>query len=385
MNAKYYKSFVTLLTAFCTHISSAAEIQWIQPEGASAPTRVIASDVDGWRHTDSTFAKEWKSCLKVYVVTDGFPPNEKPPSVLGSCERSGAAITFTPRFPFSNKVTYRAEFQLPKSDTDSDNLYQRKIHSTWIPSQGAKAPNTEVTQIYPTANYLPENLLKFYLTFSNPMSGGHVYDHIHLYNELDQEVELPFLELEEELWDDTMMRLTLFIDPGRIKRGVKPLEEIGPSLVNGERFRLVIDEDWKDASGVALKRAMTKNFHVTEPDREAIDPVKWKIIAPKPDTCDALVIKFGESLDFALAQRLIEIVSSGGDWIDGSKRLEANETELHFKPDSHWKEGDYTVHVQMILEDLAGNSIGKSFEVDVFDDVRRRIHSESMNRNFRVW
>ena len=129
---------------------------------------------------------------------------------------------------------------------------------------------------------------------------------------------------------------------------------------------------------------MTKNFHVTEPDREAIDPVKWKIIAPKPDTSDALVIKFGESLDFALAQRLIEIVSSEGDWIDGSKRLEANETELHFKPDSHWKEGDYTVHVQMILEDLAGNSIGKSFEVDVFDDVQRRIHSETMDRSFRV-
>ena len=181
-----------------------------------------------------------------------------------------------------------------------------------------------------------------------------------------------------------MMRLTLFIDPGRIKRGVKPLEEIGPSLVNGERFRLVIDEDWKDASGIALKRAMEKSFHVIQPDRQAIDPIKWKIIAPKPDTCDALVIKFGESLDFALAQRLIEIFSSEGDWINGSKRLESNETELHFKPDSHWKKGDYTARVQMILEDLAGNNIGKSFEVDVFDDVQRRVYSKSTDRNFSV-
>ena len=384
MNAKHYKPFVTLLTVFCTHTLSAVEIQWIQPEGASAPARVIASEIDGLSHPGSTFAKGWKSYLKVYVVTDAFLSNEKPPPVLGSCELSGAAITFTPRFPFSNRVTYRAEFQLPESHTESDNLYERKIHSTWIPGQEKKAPNTEITQVYPTADYLPENLLKFYLTFSNPMSGGYVYDHIHLYNELDQEVELPFLELEEELWDDAMMRLTLFIDPGRIKRGVKPLGEIGPSLVNGERFRLVIDEDWKDASGIALKRAMEKSFHVIQPDRQAIDPIKWKIIAPKPDTCDALVIKFGESLDFALAQRLIEIFSSEGDWINGSKRLESNETELHFKPDSHWKKGDYTARVQMILEDLAGNNIGKSFEVDVFDDVQRRVYSKSTDRNFSV-
>ena len=129
---------------------------------------------------------------------------------------------------------------------------------------------------------------------------------------------------------------------------------------------------------------MTKSFHVIQPDRQAIDPIRWEIIAPKSDSRDALVVKFGESLDFALAQRLIEIFSSEGDWINGSKQLEANETELHFKPNNHWKKGDYTARVQMILEDLAGNNIGKSFEVDVFDDVQRRIHSKSTDRNFSV-
>ena len=73
---------------------------------------------------------------------------------------------------------------------------------------------------------------------------------------------------------------------------------------------------------------MTKSFRVIQPDRQAIDPIRWEIIAPKSDSRDALVVKFGESLDFALAQRLIEIFSSEGDWIDGSKQLEANETEL---------------------------------------------------------
>jgi hypothetical protein len=80
------------------------------------------------------------------------------------------------------------------------------------------------------------------------MSRGHSYDYIHLLDDTGKEVELPFLELDEELWDPAMKRLTLFIDPGRIKRGVRPLEEVGPSLQEGKRFTLVIDREWKDAT-----------------------------------------------------------------------------------------------------------------------------------------
>jgi len=61
-------------------------------------------------------------------------------------------------------------------------------------------------------------------------------------------VELPFLEIDEELWNPQMTRLTLFIDPGRIKRGVQPLEEIGPVLENGKHYALIIDAAWQDSS-----------------------------------------------------------------------------------------------------------------------------------------
>jgi hypothetical protein len=50
-----------------------------------------------------------------------------------------------------------------------------------------------------------------------------------------------------------MMRLTLFIDPGRIKRGVLPLEEVGPALEEGKRYTLMIDRDLKDGTGNPLK------------------------------------------------------------------------------------------------------------------------------------
>ena len=43
-----------------------------------------------------------------------------------------------------------------------------------------RKPTTVVAQVYPTANHLPENLLKFYLHFSAPMSQGDCYRHIKL-------------------------------------------------------------------------------------------------------------------------------------------------------------------------------------------------------------
>jgi len=33
------------------------------------------------------------------------------------------------------------------------------------------------------------------------MQRGHIYDYIHLRNEAGQNVELPFLEIDEELWN----------------------------------------------------------------------------------------------------------------------------------------------------------------------------------------
>ena len=51
----------------------------------------------------------------------------------------------------------------------------------------------------------------------------------------------PFLELDEELWSPDGTRFTLIFDPGRIKRGLKPREEVGPVLEAGKSYSLVID------------------------------------------------------------------------------------------------------------------------------------------------
>jgi hypothetical protein len=164
---------------------------------------------------------------------------------------------------------------------------------------------TVVSAIHPTADALPANLLKFYLQFTAPMSRGHSYDHLHLRDAAGREVQQPFLELDEELWNPAMTRLTLLLDPGRIKRGVLPLEEVGSSLEPGRRYALVVDRDWHDAAGNPLRESFTKTFSVGPDDREPPDPARWQLRPPPATSRDALQITFPEPMDHALAERLI--------------------------------------------------------------------------------
>ena len=85
-----------------------------------------------------------------------------------------------------------------------------------------------VVAVYPSSATLPENQLRFYLHFSAPMSRGEVYQHLQLLDQDGKPIVLPFLEIGEELWDTTGQRLTLLIDPGRIKRGLCRASSLAP-------------------------------------------------------------------------------------------------------------------------------------------------------------
>ena len=298
--------------------------------------------------------------LKVYALTDASAANDGAPSMAGDLRVEAGALVFEPQFPPQPGVTYRAIVQVGGKPLTADFT---------VPARRPAAA-TVVTQIYPTADKLPENLLKFYVHFSAPMRRGHIYEHIRLLEEWGKEIELPFLEIDEELWDPTMTRLTLFIDPGRIKRGVQPLEEVGPALVAGKRFRLVIDDKWRDAVGQTLARPFEKRFEVGPPDRDAPDHETWKLHPPAAGPAAPLVITFGEPMDHALAQRLIRVVDGDGKAVVGKSELDDGEKRWTFVPETIWRRGRYAAVVQTTIEDLAGNNIGKPFEVDLAEGAR---------------
>jgi hypothetical protein len=179
--------------------------------------------------------------LQVYVV--GVPGA---PSLLGVTSAAANRLRFEPRYPLEPGMRYRVELHRAGAPPVVEIIEVPAVH------HGAP---TRLEAIYPSADQLPENLLRVYLHFSAPMSRGEAYSHISLVDDATGEpVELPFLELEQELWDPAGQRLTVLFDPGRIKRGLVPNVEAGLPLVPGRSYRLVISADWLDAHRRPLDR-----------------------------------------------------------------------------------------------------------------------------------
>jgi hypothetical protein len=326
---------------------------------------------------------QWQRLLSVYSE----PQNERGPGslppMLGVYRVESGVLRFEPQFPLEPGIVYRAIFRparLPGGGNPADG------EVTSLFQLPANKPNlsTTVKMVYPSAGVVPENLLKFYLHFSAAMSRGRIYEHIQLRDEAGKPIELPFLEIDEELWDPTMTRLTLFLDPGRIKRGVRPLEEVGPALEAGKSYTLVIGSELKDGSGNPLKETFRKDFKVGPPDRNPPDPATWKIQSPQAGTREPLAVAFADSMDHALALRLLTVISESGESIDGKATLEDQERRWIFTPGNPWRRGTHRLVIQTTLEDLAGNNIGKPFDVDLFEGVQRRLTTSNVKIPFEV-
>lgn len=364
---------------------------------------------------------EWNALLAVFVVPDGVAPdgapadnNKRPsvsneskspqdhlltdrPAVLGAHRVAGGVLRFEPQYPLQPGLAYDVVLdlsRLPRANAAGVASQEASAPATVSPiapvTQRLLVPKpptvatTIVEQVYPSANELPENLLKFYLHFSAPMSRGEAYRRVHLLDSAGREVQWPFLELDEELWDPAGKRFTLFFDPGRVKRELVPRLEMGPALVEGEKYTLVIDKDWLDATGNQLRETFRKEFRVTAPDDKPPTPDTWKITPPAAGTSTPLEVVFPEALDHALLTRQLWVENEHGEVVAGVNKTAEAETRWQFTPQTTWQPGKYRIQVDTTLEDLAGNSIGRPFEIDVFNSVERRVEPKRVAIPFEV-
>jgi hypothetical protein len=332
----------------------------------------------------------WATFLAVTVEDGAAGPAGRPP-LLGTYRVEADVVRFVPRFPLERGLRYRAEFGParllaaldPSKSAGSGPAGDRPLVATIALRKPPAEAQVVVAQVQPEASTLPENLLKFYIHFSAPMSRGDAYQYLHLLDERGREVRAPFLELGEELWDPSGTRFTLFLDPGRIKRGLRPREEMGPILQQGRSYTLVIDRAWPDAEGRPLRDSYRKPFRAGPPDERPPDPASWTIAPPAAGTADPLVLTFPEPLDHALLHRLIAVAGPGGEAVRGRVAVEQAGTRWRFTPERPWAAGDHRIVIDTALEDLAGNSVGRPFEVDVFDTITRQAKAEHVSLSFR--
>ncbi len=300
---------------------------------------------------------------------------ETSPSILGASSVDSGELVFTPRFP----VQLGAEYViLVQPDPDAEPRSFRIV----IP--GESELRTEVVNFFPSADQLPENTLRFYVQFSAPMQKGDIYRYIRLKEVGGKDVELPFLEIEQEFWSRDSKRLTLLLDPGRIKRGLKPREEMGPVLAAGKTYELIIDQNWTDASGHELGKEFAKRFQVIAEDHTQPDPATWKIAVPTVGSREPLQILFPGPLDHAMLFLAINVVDSGSNDVMGVVTVSEQEKKWSLLPIQNWKPGSYKISVSKDLEDNSGNSIGRPFDVDLFEKTESPESTPMVELEFEI-
>ncbi|MFO0909726.1 MAG: hypothetical protein U0794_15495 [Isosphaeraceae bacterium] len=323
--------------------------------------------------------------FRIYALTGNAEVTPETAPLLGSVGFAGGVARFTSRFPIEAGVRYAV--RLDGLDGKVPDRSQRPSYAYFSvppPTSNAPLPPARVVRVAPSAGVLPENLLKFYVEFSAPMSRGEAYEHLSLLDAAGKAIDLPFLELGEELWDSRQTRFTVLFDPGRIKTGLKPRDEAGPVLVAGKTYTLVIDPRWNDAYGRPLAAGFKKTFRVGPADMTPPDPATWTLKPAPAGGRDALVVAFPEPLDRGLLGRLLAVNGPDGRQVAGQTTVADDERSWSFVPSAPWAEGAYQLRVGRELEDLAGNSIGRPFEIDVFEKVDRKVVSEVVSVPFKV-
>jgi hypothetical protein len=157
----------------------------------------------------------------------------------------------------------------------------------------------------------------------------------------------------------------------------------GSAIVEGRRYTLVIDKELRDASGAELAEAFRKEFRGGPALRLGIDLKEWKITSPQANSRAALQIDFPRPLDQALLEHVIHVHGPAGA-IAGSVNIDAHETRWRFTPSEPWLAGAHSLVIDMALEDLAGNRIGRPFDVDLINHPAERITAETTSVPFVI-
>jgi hypothetical protein len=280
----------------------------------------------------------------VVVSVDGSEFN-----VLGTIDVTNGETTFTPAVPFERGQTYKV-------------TCAGKHYSFTIPTNPASSAPRLVAS-YPSCETVPENLLKIYLQFDQPMVEGKSSQYVVLWDETTRDtVRGAFLDLQPELWNEDQTVLTLWLDPGRIKRDLIPNKTLGAVLVKDHIYKLSVSPLWRSKDGIPLDSSYVRKFLTVGRDAGKPDVATWIVSASKSH----VMIDLHESLDWSLLGSVFTL-RTGDEKIAVTISTNECERQISLIPVEMLQAGEYTIEVESRLEDLAGNNLNRLFETDVTD------------------
>jgi hypothetical protein len=354
--------FLSILMVFetgCSKIDPKIEI----PEGNES---VI---IKGWTPSESELNEPEIIDLRVWDETQQLAMQTR---IEGDLMISNDKMSiFYPVFPLEVNTTYQLRIQ-------ASNLNITKIIS--IPDKERK--QSYVTKIYPSADTLPENLLRMYVCFSQAMKTKGAIEYIKLYDENGHEITKAIFRNVFELWDADQKRLTILFDPARVKTGLRANLENGRALQKGKKYELIVEQA-EDIYGNPIQAPFKKSFVVASVDLTIPDIKQWKLAIPHSHSREKFQISFPEILDHSSLSQRIYIKDPFGKFISGKIKIINKEKQWQLIPDTNWIPGEYTLQVNARLEDPAGNNLNGLFDHKI-GSLKNEKEGEIISLNFKV-
>ncbi|MEM6927819.1 MAG: hypothetical protein AAF602_12880 [Myxococcota bacterium] len=296
--------------------------------------------------------------------------------VSGSMREGPRGPAFHPTFPFTPGLSYVVESG-------------ECTASFTVPEVAATAPR--VVSVLPSTPELPENVLRFYVTFSRPMAEGDFLSHLRLERvDTGEELTGVFFDNIHELWSADRTRITLLVDPGRVKTGLRAHDERGRAFEAGGTYRLRVRPTWRSLQGQPLSAEFVHDFGASAEDREPVDPGTWSLQLPPAGGRDPLRVDFGEAVDHVSVHRLLWVTSPDGTPLRGVWKLGSEERTASWTPSEPWS-GDVGEHALVVngrFEDIAGNNLNAAMDHPMEDrpppdegrPVTRRLGTPAVHR-----
>lgn len=333
--------------------ASAEENDWliIPPDSVDDPVQIVK--LRGAANTDPS---EFDSLLRVFVDRGQTSCCRGRSPIAGSYELSSDRLIFFPLFQFQAGQSYTIALQDPESAIDLPSTENFILQ----PKEAVQPP--VIDAIYPSGRAIPENTLRFYVHFSKPMMPHVSFEYIELINALGETDDAAFMEFKQELWSQDRRRLTLLIDPGRIKRGVDTNQRLGPALLEGGTYQLRVKAGWPSAGGEILDDVFSHEFTVTAPIRRRAEIADWKVLPPTLYTRSPLRLEFDRPFDHQQLLNELSVVDTGTNQVAGSVSVSTSEQVWEFTPDEPWQWPEVFINLPSTLEDVAGNNFREALD-----------------------
>lgn len=238
-----------------------------------------------------------------------------------------------------------------------------------VPANTGCDDGPHVDEVYPTSQAVPENILRFYVYFTRAMQRHSLTTAVHLFDDGGHEVEGAFYRGRYELLSADGKRLTVLLDPGRVKTGLDSHEQLGRAVTAGQTYTFTVDTEARDTSGCRLRERHEKQLEIVPARSHAIDPEAWAIEIPAAETRESIVVRLDRPYDHVSLYHRLRIRDRSGALVPGTIDLGDDEQSWRFTPASAWQESDHQLAINTLLEDISGNRVGRPFEVTRNDDV----------------